>query len=395
MGTEGMKASLVSREVVADSIELVARGHLFDGLVVLSGCDKTNPGAAMAVARLDIPSVILYNGTIYPGTYKGEPQDVVSVFEAIGAYRAGKISLAGALRDRVGGLPGRGRLRRPVHGQHDEHVPGVPGPLAGRAQRHPGRGPAQGRGRPPLRRAGHGPRAPRRATQQHRHPRTRWRTPSPAWPPRAAPRTPSCTCWPSPRSSASPLDIDDFHDRRGAHAAHRRPAAGWPLLRRRHRRRPAASASSSASCSRQGLMHGDADDRDGPDPGGHRAPASRRRPGSRSSGPSSGPSRPRAAWPSCAARLAPDGCVIKLAGHERRHFSGPARVFDSEPACFEAVKRQRIKPGDVVVLRYEGPVGGPGMQEMLSVTARHRRRGTRASRWRCSPTAASAAARAA
>ncbi len=93
MGTEGMKASLISREVVADSIELVARGHLFDGLVLLVGCDKTNPAGAMAAARLDLPTVILYNGTIYPGTYKGQELDIVSVYEAIGAYRAGKIAL--------------------------------------------------------------------------------------------------------------------------------------------------------------------------------------------------------------------------------------------------------------------------------------------------------------
>src|SRR5476649_1785923 len=92
MGTEGMKASLVSREVIADSIELVARGHLFDGLVCLVGCDKTIPAAAMALGRLDLPAVILYNGTIYPGTYKGQRNaTVVTVFEAIGAYRAGKI----------------------------------------------------------------------------------------------------------------------------------------------------------------------------------------------------------------------------------------------------------------------------------------------------------------
>src|SRR4249919_3047757 len=94
MGTEGMRASLVSREVVADSIELVARGHLFDGLVCLTGCDKTTPGAIMALGRLDIPSVVLYNGTIYPGVYKGKRSaTVVTVFEAIGAYRAGRISL--------------------------------------------------------------------------------------------------------------------------------------------------------------------------------------------------------------------------------------------------------------------------------------------------------------
>src|SRR4026209_1910271 len=93
MGTEGMKASLVSREVVADSIELVVRGHLLDGVVCLVGCDKTMPGAAMALARLDVPGLALYNGTIYPGVYKGRNIDVVSVYEAIGAYRAGKITL--------------------------------------------------------------------------------------------------------------------------------------------------------------------------------------------------------------------------------------------------------------------------------------------------------------
>src|SRR5437660_9215898 len=92
MGTEGMKASLVSREVIADSIELTARGHLFDGLVCLVGCDKTIPAAAMALARLDIPGVVLYNGTIYPGVYKGKDATIVTIFEAVGAYRAGKIT---------------------------------------------------------------------------------------------------------------------------------------------------------------------------------------------------------------------------------------------------------------------------------------------------------------
>ena len=108
MGTEGMKASLISREVVADSVELVSRGHLFDGLVVLTGCDKTNPGAAMAVARLDIPSVVLYNGTIYPGTYKGEPQDIVSVYEAVGAYSAGKLTLEELYAIEEAACPGAG-----------------------------------------------------------------------------------------------------------------------------------------------------------------------------------------------------------------------------------------------------------------------------------------------
>ena len=108
MGSEGMKASLVSREVIADSIELVARGHLFDGIVCLVGCDKTIPAGAMALGRLDIPGLVLYNGTIYPGTYKGKPADVVTVFEAIGAYRAGKITLDELYEAENGACPGAG-----------------------------------------------------------------------------------------------------------------------------------------------------------------------------------------------------------------------------------------------------------------------------------------------
>ena len=122
MGTEGMKASLISREVVADSIELVVRGHLLDGVVCLVGCDKTTPGAAMALGRLDVPGLVLYNGTIYPGTYKGQRNaTVVTVYEAIGAYRAGKITLDELYEIENVACPGAGRLRRPVHGQHDEH----------------------------------------------------------------------------------------------------------------------------------------------------------------------------------------------------------------------------------------------------------------------------------
>ena len=148
MGTEGMKASLISREVIADSIELVARGHLFDGIVCLVGCDKTIPAGAMALGRLDIPGLVLYNGTIYPGTYKGQPSDIVSVVRGDRRLPGGQDHARGAVRGRGGRLPGRRRLRRPVHGQHDGHRLRVPGPLARRPQRHPGRGPEEGRGRP-------------------------------------------------------------------------------------------------------------------------------------------------------------------------------------------------------------------------------------------------------
>ncbi len=152
MGTEGMKSSLVSREVVADSIELVMRGHLLDGVVCLTGCDKTTPGAAMALGRLDVPGLILYNGTIYPGTYKGQRNvTVVSVYEAIGAYQAGKISLDELYAIENAACPGAGCVWRPVHGQHDVDGDGVHRSLARRPQRHPGRGSGQGRGRPSIR----------------------------------------------------------------------------------------------------------------------------------------------------------------------------------------------------------------------------------------------------
>ncbi len=181
------------------------RGHLLDGVVCLVGCDKTIPGAAMALGRLDVPGLVLYSGTIYPGAYKGQRNmTVVSVFEAIGAYRAGKITLDELYEVENVACPGPGRLRWPVHGQHDVDGPGVHGPLAGRPQRHPGRGPGQGRRRPTGRRDGHGPRPPRRPAVGLRRPAGRSRTASPASPPPAARPTACCTPWPSPTSSASP-----------------------------------------------------------------------------------------------------------------------------------------------------------------------------------------------
>ncbi len=280
----------------------------------------------------------------------------------------GQAERRGALRHRGGRLSRRGRLRRPVHGQHHEHVPRVHGPLPGRAQR---------RARPRTRRRTRlhapaaswswtscattsGPAAWSRASRST----TRW----PAWPPPAAPPMPSCTCWPSHTSSAS--------------------TSAWTTSTRSPSARPPSATCDRADATRprtsttragvgivirellkQDLMHGCLDRPSR----ARRWPRSRRR--SRRlrartcSGPSRTPSRPPAGWPSSSGTLAPDGCVIKLAGHETRQFSGPARVFDSEGECFAAVTSQRIKPGDVVVLRYEGPVGGPGMQEMLGITA--------------------------
>ena len=130
MGTTGMRCSLVSRELIADSIELVTRGHLFDGLVCLVGCDKTMPGAMMALARLDIPGLCLYNGTIAPGKLDGRDVTIQDVYEQIGACAVGKITPAELHRLEVGRLPRRRRLRRPVHGQHDVDDPRVHRALA-------------------------------------------------------------------------------------------------------------------------------------------------------------------------------------------------------------------------------------------------------------------------
>jgi len=126
-----LKASLISREVIADSIELCSRGHLFDGIVCLVGCDKTIPGAIIALGRLDIPGVILYNGSIYPGVYKGKRDaTIVTIFEAIGAYRAGKMTAEDLYEIDRSAVRARG-MRRAVHGQHDVDGPRDPGPLAG------------------------------------------------------------------------------------------------------------------------------------------------------------------------------------------------------------------------------------------------------------------------
>ena len=375
MGTEGMKASLVSREIVADSIELVARGHLFDGLVVLSGCDKTNPGAAMAVARLDIPSVILYNGTIYPGTYKGEAQDVVSVFEAIGAYRAGKISLEELYEIESVACPGAGACG----GQFTANTMSMCLEFLGLSpagpQRHPGRGPAQGRGRPPVRR--------------------RW-----SWT--------SCdaTCDRAASSPAQslenaiagvaatggstnavlhllaiasefgiPLDIDDFDV----------VAARTPLIGdlRPGGRYSAADIDDAGGVGivirellKQGLMHGEPTTVTGQSIADIAASVEET-PGQQVFRPIEQPIKATGGLAILRGTLAPDGCVIKLAGHERRSFSGPARVFDSEPACFEARQAQQHQAGRrgrAALRRSRGRTGHAGDAQRHG---RHRGRGPR------------------
>jgi dihydroxy-acid dehydratase len=366
MGTEGMKASLVSREVVADSIELVARGHLFDGLVILSGCDKTNPGAAMAMARLDIPSLVLYNGTIYPGTYKGEPQDVVSVFEAIGAYNAGKISAQELYDIESAACPGAGAcggqftantmsMCLEFMGLSPAGLNGIPAedPAKDEAARQCGElvmdlvrrdvRPRSYVTRESIDNAVAGVAATGGSTNAVLH------------------------MLAIAREFDIDFDIDDFHE-----IATRTPTIGDLRPGGRYAAADIYDAGGIGIVIREllkrDLMHGDAATVSGRSLA-EIAAAVEETPGQQVFRPIDDPIKATGGLAILHGTLAPDGCVIKLAGHERRHFSGPARVYDSEPACFAAVKAGQIEPGDVVVLRYEGPVGGPGMQEMLSVTA--------------------------
>jgi dihydroxy-acid dehydratase len=366
MGTEGMKASLVSREVIADSIETVARGHLFDGLVCLVGCDKTIPGAAMALLRMDLPGLVLYNGTIYPGVYKGRNADIVTVFEAVGAYRAGKITLEELYEIEGASCPGAGACG----GQYTANTMSMVMELIGLSPAGlngiPAEDPAKDE-------------AARRSGELVMDLVTRDVRPSAIVSRRslengiaAVAATGGSTngvlhLLALAREAGLPLEIDDFSRIADAtpivadlkpggrySAAELYDAGGVALVMRELLKR--------------GLLHGDAPTVDGRTIAEIAAGAVET-PGQDVIVPIEAPLKASGGLTILRGSLAPEGCVIKLAGHERRHHRGPARVFDSENACFDAVKAGTIQPGDVVVIRYEGPVGGPGMQEMLSVTA--------------------------
>ena len=366
MGTDGMKASLVSREVIADSIELVARGHLFDGMVCLVGCDKTIPGAAMALVRLDRPGLVLYNGTIYPGTYKGRNADIVTVFEAIGAYRAGTITLEELYEIESASCPGAGACG----GQYTANTMSMvmefiglsPAGLNGIPAEDPAKDAA-------ARRCGElvmdlVRRDVRPSAILDRHALENGIS--------AVAATGGSTngvlhLLAIAREAGIPLEIDDFGT-----IADRTPIVADLKPGGRFSASELYDAGGVALVMREllsrDLLHADAPTVDGRTIA-EIATAVQETPGQAVVVPIATPIKPIGGLTILHGSLAPDGCVIKLAGHERRFQRGPARVFDSETACFAAVKAGTIRPGDVIVIRYEGPVGGPGMQEMLSVTA--------------------------
>ena len=366
MGTEGMKASLISREVIADSIELVARGHLFDGLVCLVGCDKTLPGATMALARLDLPGLALYNGTINPGTIRGKRNaTVVTVFEAIGAYRAGKISLEELREIEDLACPGPGacggQFTANTMSTALEFLGISPGGLNGIPATDPAKLDAAYRSGELVMVLVNGGIRPSSIIT------------------RAAIDNAIASVAATGGSTNGvlhllaiahelgiPLDLDDF-DR----IAERTPIVASLMPGGRFTAVDIHEAGGIGLVARE-LLKGDLLDGTTRNVDGRAlrevAEAAVETIGQEVVVSIEHPIKPTGGLAILRGSLAPDGCVIKLAGHEMRTFRGPARVFNSETACYDAVRAQRIGPGDVVVIRYEGPVGGPGMQEMLSVT---------------------------
>ncbi len=365
MGTEGMKASLVSREVIADSIETVVRGHSFDGLVCIIGCDKTGPGAAMAIGRMDRPSVVLYNGTILPGRHNGQDMDIVNIYEAIGAYRAGKISLDELYEIESASCPGPGACGGQYTANTMSMVLEVLGLSPAGLNGIPATDPAKNDA------AFTTGQLVMDLVKRDIRPSTIVTRESIENAIASVAATGGSTngvlhLLAIAHEFDIPLSIDDF-DR----ISEATPVIADMRPGGRYRAADLQAAGGLELVIRE-LVKGGKVHPDLPTVDGRTlrqiGESATETPGQQVVRPIETPIKPTGGLAILKGSLAPDGCVIKLAGHERRYHQGPARVYDSETSCFQAVKTGQIKPGDVIVIRYEGPVGGPGMQEMLSVT---------------------------
>jgi len=366
MGTEGMRASLISREVIADSIELVTRGNLFDALIVLVGCDKTIPGGVMALARLNIPGLILYGGSIAPGHFEGHSVTIQDVFEAVGAHARGSMSDAQLRSLEVAACPGAGACG----GQFTANTMALVCEFLGIAPMGISSVPATNSGKP---NAGH------RAGELVLDLLRRDVTPSKIITKTAIENAIAGVAATGGSTNAVlhllaiakeaniSLSIDDF-DRISSRtpilvdlkpggrfvATDLYAAGGTPLVAKR--------------MLEAGLLRGDAITVTGRTIA-EEAAAAKEAPSQEVVRKLDAPLKTTGGLVILKGNLAPEGCVVKVAGHKTLNFSGPARVFDSEEAAFAAVDSGSIKAGDVVVIRYEGPKGGPGMREMLAVTA--------------------------
>jgi dihydroxy-acid dehydratase len=381
MGTQGMKASLISREVIADSVELVARGNLFDGIVCIAGCDKNMPGTIMALARLDIPGLMLYGGSIAPGHLRvgadGKPTaeaagskfvdiTIQNVFEAIGSHAAGRINDAQLEAVEAIACPGPGACG----GQFTANTMAMAGEFLGIS-------PMLLTGVPAMDATKHD--ASRAAGRMVMDLARSGLTPRKILTREALENAIAAVCASGGSTNAVlhliaiarelsiPLDILDF-DRisertpficdlspGGKYVASDYQAAG-------------GSRVLAARLIEKGLLHANQ-----PTVSGRtlaeEAALAEETPNQPVIRAWSNPLKATGGLVIMKGNLAPEGAVIKVAGHERLHHTGPARVFDTEEDCFHAVDTGKINPGDILVIRYEGPRGGPGMREMLAVTA--------------------------
>ena len=366
MGSDGMRASLISREVIADSIELVTRGNLFDGLVALVGCDKTIPGAVMALARLDIPSLVLYGGSIAPGSFNGTDVTIQDVFEAVGAHAAGRMTDAELQELENTACPGPGACG----GQFTANTMATACAFLGISPMDGTSIPAMTDGKDDS--AKQTGELVMQLVEQDLCARQIITRPALENAIASVLTSGGSTnavlhLLAIAREANVPLNIEDF-DRISAQIpllADLKPggrfvatdlyqAGGIPLLAKR--------------LSESGKLHDDAITVTGRTIGEEAAMAKEAQ-GQEVVHPLSDPIKPIGGLMILKGNLAPEGCVVKVAGHALLNHRGPARVFDTEESAFDAVQQGKITAGDVVVIRYEGPRGGPGMREMLGVTA--------------------------
>jgi dihydroxy-acid dehydratase len=366
MGTEGMKTSLVSREVIADSIELVGLGHLFDAVIALSGCDKTIPGTVMALARLNVPSVMLYGGSIMPGTYDGHDVTIQDVFEAVGSHAAGKMTDAELTALEEAASPGAGACG----GQFTANTMAMAFEVLGISAMGSGMVPATDASKADVARdMGALVMDVLRRGQRPSDIITRdsLENAIAAIASSGGSTNGVLHLLAVAREAGVPLDVDDFDriSERTPLLCDLKPggnyvavdlyrAGGIPVLLDR--------------LLDAGLLHADAATVTGQTIGELARGASEAE-GQRVVRPLHDPIKATGGLAILRGNLAPEGCVVKLSGHERRKHVGPARVFESEEDAMAAVTSNRIEAGDVLVIRNEGPAGGPGMREMLAVTA--------------------------
>ena len=365
MGTEGMKASLVSREVIADSIELVGRGHMFDGIVALVGCDKTIPAAAMALLRLNVPGIVLYGGSIAPGRYKGHDVTVLDVFEAVGANAAGKMSDEDLRELENVACPGAGACG----GQYTANTMAMAMELLGLSAMGTASVPATDPRKDDVgRRVGALALdlVRRGATPRDIVTRKSFENAIASVAASGGSTNAVLHLLAMAREAHVPLSIDDF-DQVSAQTpllADLKPGGRFVAVDLDHaggvqllvQRLVAGGYADGSQMTVSGRTIGE------------EAATAVETEGQEVIRSLDNPLKPTGGLVILKGNLAPEGCVLKVAGHERRYHRGPARVFDGEEAAMQAVTHGKIQAGDVVVIRYEGPRGGPGMREMLGVT---------------------------